>query len=328
MPPQLWAPQPRWGSAGAVHVAARGGGPGDAAAVPGLLRHDEAALVQHGAGVPGAAAVARPPRSRQCFGPQSDAGQRCGRVRACRRAPLRQRPRLPGGVSRSGRARGERDVRPVPAPGARRAVRPPARTLTLTPDRRRPARRRCGWRRFGGRCSRGRPNPNPNPRQPARRAAQVRLASVRRSLFTGEAERSAFLNRLVAGTRDVLRGNRGLAEHGNYHEFCRLLGRLKTNYQLSELVRAPSRMPARSQRARRRSRLACVAVRAVLGLRMPAVLERCTAAEAWCRGTAMGLPSLVGVRSPCADPPIAQRVGAVQASWATAGQRHSLSVPA
>ena len=29
----------------------------------------------------------------------------------------------------------------------------------------------------------------------------------------------------------------GLAHHNNYHEFCRLLGRLKTNYQLSELVR-------------------------------------------------------------------------------------------
>ena len=28
----------------------------------------------------------------------------------------------------------------------------------------------------------------------------------------------------------------GLSEHDNYHEFCRLLGRLKTNYQLSELV--------------------------------------------------------------------------------------------
>lgn len=69
--------------------------------------------------------------------------------------------------------------------------------------------------------------------------AQVRLASVRRSLFTGEAERSAFLNRLVTGTRDVLRSNQGLSEHSNYHEFCRLLGRLKTNYQLSELVPQP-----------------------------------------------------------------------------------------
>lgn len=28
----------------------------------------------------------------------------------------------------------------------------------------------------------------------------------------------------------------GLAEHDNFHELCRLLGRLKTNYQLSELV--------------------------------------------------------------------------------------------
>lgn len=65
---------------------------------------------------------------------------------------------------------------------------------------------------------------------------QVRMASVRRSLFTSEAERFKFLNRLVNGTREVLRTKQGLAEHDNYHEFCRLLGRLKTNYQLSELV--------------------------------------------------------------------------------------------
>ena len=60
---------------------------------------------------------------------------------------------------------------------------------------------------------------------------------MRRSLFTSEAERSAFLNHLVKGTRDILRTQQGLAQHANYHEFCRLLGRLKTNYQLSELVR-------------------------------------------------------------------------------------------
>lgn len=64
----------------------------------------------------------------------------------------------------------------------------------------------------------------------------VRLASVRRSLFLNETERTKFLNRLVAGTRDILRTKQGLNEHANYHEFCRLLGRLKTNYQLSELV--------------------------------------------------------------------------------------------
>ena len=62
------------------------------------------------------------------------------------------------------------------------------------------------------------------------------MASVRRSLFTSESERLLFLNRLVNGTREILRTKTGLGEHDNYHEFCRLLGRLKTNYQLSELV--------------------------------------------------------------------------------------------
>ena len=64
----------------------------------------------------------------------------------------------------------------------------------------------------------------------------VRLASVRRSLFASETERNEYLRRLVAGTSDVLLARRGLGEHANYHEFCRLLSRLKTNYQLSELV--------------------------------------------------------------------------------------------
>ncbi|GAU34353.1 hypothetical protein TSUD_20600, partial [Trifolium subterraneum] len=31
-----------------------------------------------------------------------------------------------------------------------------------------------------------------------------------------------------------------LADHDNYHAFCRLLGRFKVNYQLSELVNADS----------------------------------------------------------------------------------------
>ncbi|KAG2485018.1 hypothetical protein HYH03_016221 [Edaphochlamys debaryana] len=66
----------------------------------------------------------------------------------------------------------------------------------------------------------------------------VRLASVRRSLFTSEGERFKFLNRLVSASRSILdpaaRGR--LAQHENFHGLCRLLGRLKTNYQLSELV--------------------------------------------------------------------------------------------
>lgn len=65
---------------------------------------------------------------------------------------------------------------------------------------------------------------------------QVRLASVRRSLFASDPDRFRFLNRLVAGTRDILRMKQGLQEHENFHELCRLLGRLKTNFQLAELV--------------------------------------------------------------------------------------------
>ncbi|KAJ7516733.1 hypothetical protein O6H91_22G068900 [Diphasiastrum complanatum] len=64
----------------------------------------------------------------------------------------------------------------------------------------------------------------------------VRLASVRRSLFSGETERLKFLSQMMRGTREILRTQQGLSEHENYHEYCRLLGRLKTNYQLSELV--------------------------------------------------------------------------------------------
>ena len=64
----------------------------------------------------------------------------------------------------------------------------------------------------------------------------VKLACVRRSLFVGERERTLFLNHLINGTRTILLTKQGLDQHANYHEFCRLLGRLKTNYQLVELV--------------------------------------------------------------------------------------------
>jgi len=36
----------------------------------------------------------------------------------------------------------------------------------------------------------------------------VRLASLRRSLFSSDSERSSFLNRLVAGCRDIMRNNK------------------------------------------------------------------------------------------------------------------------
>nr|KAG5695795.1 hypothetical protein BaRGS_013393 [Batillaria attramentaria] len=64
----------------------------------------------------------------------------------------------------------------------------------------------------------------------------VQIASVRRSLFNN-AERAKFLNHLVMGVRSILDNPQGLSDHNNYHEFCRLLARLKSNYQLGELVK-------------------------------------------------------------------------------------------
>ncbi|KAK8737903.1 hypothetical protein OTU49_004293 [Cherax quadricarinatus] len=63
----------------------------------------------------------------------------------------------------------------------------------------------------------------------------VQIASVRRTLFSNE-ERAKFLSQLVNGVRNILQNPQGLSDPSNYHEFCRLLLRLKSNYQLGELV--------------------------------------------------------------------------------------------
>jgi exportin-7 len=67
----------------------------------------------------------------------------------------------------------------------------------------------------------------------------VQLSSVRRSLFSGEKERIDFLNFLMKNVHSIMLEKKGLEHVENYHEFCRLLGRLKASYQLSELVRTP-----------------------------------------------------------------------------------------
>ncbi|CAL5435333.1 unnamed protein product [Camellia sinensis] len=59
----------------------------------------------------------------------------------------------------------------------------------------------------------------------------VRLASVRRSLFTNDTTRLKYLAHLMTGTKEIMETGKGLADHDNYHEFCRLLGRFKVNYQ-------------------------------------------------------------------------------------------------
>lgn len=63
----------------------------------------------------------------------------------------------------------------------------------------------------------------------------VQITSIRRSIFSNN-ERIKFLNCLVAGAVEILKTSHGLSESNNYHEFCRLLARLKSNYQLGELV--------------------------------------------------------------------------------------------
>lgn len=68
--------------------------------------------------------------------------------------------------------------------------------------------------------------------------AIILLSSVRRSLFPTDKDRAAFLGRLITGITEMMSNRRGLEHQENYHQFCRLLGRLKANYQLSELVKA------------------------------------------------------------------------------------------
>ncbi|KAI7693184.1 Exportin-7 [Sarcoptes scabiei] len=65
----------------------------------------------------------------------------------------------------------------------------------------------------------------------------VQLASIRRSLFNNT-ERVNFLNHLISGIRSILENPHKLTDPSAYHEFCRLLARLKINYQLTELVKA------------------------------------------------------------------------------------------
>jgi exportin-7 len=72
--------------------------------------------------------------------------------------------------------------------------------------------------------------------------AIILLSSVRRSLFPNDKDRAAFLGHLIGGIREMLTNRTGLQHQDNYHQFCRLLGRLKANYQLSELVKTEGYM--------------------------------------------------------------------------------------
>lgn len=75
------------------------------------------------------------------------------------------------------------------------------------------------------------------PRSSRAMEAVILICSVRRSLFPSDKEREAFLGQVMTGIRQLLKNQTGLQHQDNYHQFCRLLGRLKANYQLSELVK-------------------------------------------------------------------------------------------
>eukprot|EP00667_Euglena_gracilis_P000992 EG_transcript_991 len=64
------------------------------------------------------------------------------------------------------------------------------------------------------------------------------VATIRRSFFNNDEERKAWLQHILAGALVVLQQKKGLNDPDNYFEFCRLLSRIKPNYQLSELVSA------------------------------------------------------------------------------------------
>ncbi|KAL5104547.1 Exportin-7 [Taenia crassiceps] len=64
----------------------------------------------------------------------------------------------------------------------------------------------------------------------------VQITSIRRTLFTNE-ERQNFLNPLMVGCLEVLRRRDSLlCDPAVYHEFCRLLSRMKITFQVSELM--------------------------------------------------------------------------------------------
>ncbi|KAK2573063.1 Exportin-7 [Acropora cervicornis] len=76
----------------------------------------------------------------------------------------------------------------------------------------------------------------PTSLSPMALSCLVQLASIRRSLFNNT-ERAKFLEQLVLGVKGILESPQSLADPNNYHEFCRLLARLKSNYQLGEIVK-------------------------------------------------------------------------------------------
>jgi len=80
-------------------------------------------------------------------------------------------------------------------------------------------------------------NTSAAPRSAQAMECLSQLASVRRSLFPNQETRQAFLHRVLTAVVTVLRGQQRLGEEENFHEFCRLLSRVKSNFQLGEMIK-------------------------------------------------------------------------------------------
>ncbi|CEM08647.1 unnamed protein product [Vitrella brassicaformis CCMP3155] len=66
----------------------------------------------------------------------------------------------------------------------------------------------------------------------------VLLSSLRRSFFHKEEDRAKLLSSLIMGCTQILSNKVGLDDGSNYHELCRLLGKINTAHQLTELCAA------------------------------------------------------------------------------------------
>ena len=67
----------------------------------------------------------------------------------------------------------------------------------------------------------------------------VLVASVRKALFSGDAERSKFVLNIMQGVRNIIFTWQGMNDTGNYNEFCRLLFRFRATAPLNEMAEKP-----------------------------------------------------------------------------------------
>ncbi|CEP19967.1 hypothetical protein [Parasitella parasitica] len=79
----------------------------------------------------------------------------------------------------------------------------------------------------------------PPPRSSKVMECMVQIASVRKTLFNDQEERSKFVVKVMHGIRDIIVTSQGLNDADNYNEFCRLLFRFRATVPLNEMVEKP-----------------------------------------------------------------------------------------